>query len=325
MSLPPAGWFDDPERPDTYRYWDGSEWTDHRAPKSGPPTYVDNSGIGIVGSSWELFKTNWAPLLGIGVFTFIGIVAGVALVIFALLSALDPSVLDIADRVFESGFDADANPADQAYLDSIEFKLTASFVVLGLLGALIASLSTVIGSGTSTLFLGAAHNGRPVGAGTCLGIAARRLPRWIGIALLWTVAGFIPMVLLWVLAIIVSPLLLVGVVPLTAVVVIYLFPMMTIAGAGLLLGPTDRPPFRTALVLVKDQWRTVAMRVLVVNLILIAINIGLGVVNLIPLIGIVINLAGQFVYYSLQTAASVKLYASVDGQFAEEIAPDSAP
>ena len=323
MSLPPADWFDDPERPDTYRYWDGSEWTEHRAPKSGPPKHEDNSGIGIVGSGWELFKANWAHLLGIGLVTFVGIIVGVALVIFALMSALDPSVLDIADRLFESGFNADDNPADKAYLDSIEFSLSASFVVFGLLGALIASLSTMIGSGTSQLFLGAAHNGKPVGAGTCFRIAARRLPRWIGIALLWTMLGFMPLVLLWVVAIIVSPLLLVAVIPLTAAVVIYLFPVVTIAGAGLFLGPVDHPPFRTALALVKDQWRTVAMRVFVVNLILIAINIGLGVVNLIPLIGMIINFAGQFVYYSLQTAASVKLYASVDGQFAEEIAPDS--
>ena len=30
--MPPSGWYDDPEQPWTWRYWDGATWTDHRAP-----------------------------------------------------------------------------------------------------------------------------------------------------------------------------------------------------------------------------------------------------------------------------------------------------
>lgn len=30
--LPPAGWHPDPQAPSTQRYWDGSQWTEHRAP-----------------------------------------------------------------------------------------------------------------------------------------------------------------------------------------------------------------------------------------------------------------------------------------------------
>ena len=33
----PAGWLDDPERSGTLRYWNGSDWTDDRAPKPPPP------------------------------------------------------------------------------------------------------------------------------------------------------------------------------------------------------------------------------------------------------------------------------------------------
>lgn len=321
MSLPPAGWFDDPERRDMFRYWDGTEWTEHRSPKAGPPKYEDDSGTGIIASGWELFKDNWTSLLGIGALTFLGALVGAALMVFSLLSALDPDVFDIADRVLDSGFDANANPADQAFLDSIEFSVSASSVVFGLVGALIASLALLLGTGTSTLFLGAAHQGERVGAGTCFRLAMKRLLRWVGIAMLWSLVGMVPIALLWVLALAVNPILLVVVIPLTIAAVVYFFPIMTIAGAGLFLGPVDRPPFRTALALVKDQWGTVALRVLVVNLVLVAINIALGVVNLIPLIGIVINIVGQFVYYGLQTATSVKLYASVDGPVTEEISP----
>lgn len=31
-TLPPAGWHPDPELPATQRYWDGSQWTEQRAP-----------------------------------------------------------------------------------------------------------------------------------------------------------------------------------------------------------------------------------------------------------------------------------------------------
>jgi hypothetical protein len=36
---PPAGWFADPDDPSQLRYWDGTRWTDHRAPK--PETTTD--------------------------------------------------------------------------------------------------------------------------------------------------------------------------------------------------------------------------------------------------------------------------------------------
>ncbi|WP_425463864.1 DUF2510 domain-containing protein [Nocardioides aurantiacus] len=35
MSLPPAGWYNDPELVDTRRYWDGEAWTDHRVETPG--------------------------------------------------------------------------------------------------------------------------------------------------------------------------------------------------------------------------------------------------------------------------------------------------
>jgi hypothetical protein len=35
--MPPSGWYDDPEQPWTWRYWDGARWTGHQAPMWVPP------------------------------------------------------------------------------------------------------------------------------------------------------------------------------------------------------------------------------------------------------------------------------------------------
>jgi len=308
-----------------YRYWDGAAWTDHRSPKAGPPAYVDNSGTGIIGAGWELFRDNWVPLLAIGALTFVGVVVGVALIGVAVVSALDPDVFDIIERVTRSDFNPDIDPVDQAYLDNIDFNLTPTFVVAALAGFLVIWLVALVGAGSATMLLGGRHHGEPIGVGQALGLAIRRFPRWLGIVLLWSLVGGLPILLLWVLALAAAPILLVLVIPATIGAVIYLFPIMSIAGAGLFLGPVDRPPFRTAFAIVKPQWGTVAVRVLVINLILFAINLGLGLIGAIPILGIFVSIVGQFVYYGLQTGASVKLYASVDGPFTEELAPGTEP
>lgn len=35
--MPPPGWYDDPDHPWTWRYFDGAHWTDHRSPMWVPP------------------------------------------------------------------------------------------------------------------------------------------------------------------------------------------------------------------------------------------------------------------------------------------------
>jgi hypothetical protein len=39
----PAGWYQDPERPDGQRYWEGGAWTDHRRPLVPGPAPADDS------------------------------------------------------------------------------------------------------------------------------------------------------------------------------------------------------------------------------------------------------------------------------------------
>lgn len=45
--MPPSGWYDDPEQPWTWRYWDGAGWTEHRSPM-WVPTVRDPGSV----SAW---------------------------------------------------------------------------------------------------------------------------------------------------------------------------------------------------------------------------------------------------------------------------------
>ena len=56
----PPGWHDDPNDPRSLRYWDGSQWTDQRAPKQAPPPVAE----GARGSEWP--PPRIAALVGAG-------------------------------------------------------------------------------------------------------------------------------------------------------------------------------------------------------------------------------------------------------------------
>lgn len=51
-SLPPAGWYADPERAGQERYWDGQAWTDERRPTASVPPPPPASGPGNGGDTW---------------------------------------------------------------------------------------------------------------------------------------------------------------------------------------------------------------------------------------------------------------------------------
>lgn len=50
----PAGWFPDPEHSDQLRYWDGTQWTEHRAPRPAPqPAPPAPQAAAVTGPSGE--------------------------------------------------------------------------------------------------------------------------------------------------------------------------------------------------------------------------------------------------------------------------------
>jgi hypothetical protein len=60
--LPPAGWYADPEMVDTQRYWDGQQWTEHRAPGT-PERAKSGDGGGLEVAGW--ITAVFFPIVGL--------------------------------------------------------------------------------------------------------------------------------------------------------------------------------------------------------------------------------------------------------------------
>ena len=63
---PAPGWYDDPETPQTLRYWDGQAWTSDRQPKpaaSAPPP--PPGAVAPSGRAYEQSQAGWALGLSI--------------------------------------------------------------------------------------------------------------------------------------------------------------------------------------------------------------------------------------------------------------------
>jgi len=62
MTTPVAGWYDDPWSAEQYRYWDGTAWTHHAAPKTAPPAPIPPAGQ--AGPAQSTYPTYGSPAYG---------------------------------------------------------------------------------------------------------------------------------------------------------------------------------------------------------------------------------------------------------------------
>jgi len=330
----PAGWYDDPEDATQYRYWDGGQWSEHRSPKAHPGAPGGDEGVwSVVGSTFQLLGRGWRELVVLALpLVAITLAAGV-IAFTALDSMFDPGLGDIIDRVSEPGFDPVNDASDEAFIESIDVSVDAG-AVLGLAVAAIAAI--LIGTAATfsfTVFLGALHRGRRLSPAATYRLLIPRLPRILGILILWglcLMGVLLAATIVSVVAIAITPLLLLIVVPLLLAAIVYAWPFGALATTTLALAPTDDPPLRRTITLIKPRWPPIAGRLLVLTLILGVIGFSASLVSG-PFTaasvgaGFVLSWVLQSIQSVLNASANVVLYDFADGPVDPVIADEASP
>ena len=249
------------------------------------------------------------------------------LALSSLDSALDPGIGDIIDRVTEPGFDPVNDADDEAFVESIDVSLTAGAIVGFGVAAILFLVGGTVVSLSFTVFLAALRRGRALGLGEIYGITLRRLPRFIGILLLWTLVAstvvFAALVVVAV-AILITPWLLLLIGPLSIAAIIYLWPYGALAVTTLSVAPTDDPPFRRTVALIKPNWPFVALRLLVLTVVFAIISFGGSAVTT-PFsaasvwAGFLVSMILRAVGSVMTTAGNVVLYDVAGGPFDPEL------
>ncbi|MEZ5243762.1 MAG: DUF2510 domain-containing protein [Acidimicrobiales bacterium] len=322
----PAGWYNDPEDAAQLRYWDGLQWTDHRSPVPTHQNVASGESMAVVNGAFALLRDRWVSLLAIAGLGVAIAIAGVVIGVLGLSLSLEPGLFDIIETTTDANFNPDIDPVDEAFVDSITWEWNAG-IVLVVAGWLLFLIGMYGGMAAGTLHLASARAGRPRNATACVAMMLRRAPRWVGIGLLWSLVSSLAVaavVAVFVVGVMISPVILVILVPAALAGVIYGWPFMQLSGTGLLLAPRGTPPFRHVVSLVRANWGGIALRCLVVNLIAFAFNIAMNVVGLIPLVGLLISIPATFALYSYSIGANLLIYeyagGSVDATIPDAVA-----
>ena len=284
-STPEAGWFDDPEHPSQYRYWDGNEWTAHRSPKQTPPppaasSSIPTSATETVSAAFTLFGQHWVSLLGLAAIAMLGFAAAaVAFVIGLILSFENPNTLTGPDFVF--------SPI------GVVLWIVAAVGYLGVFAVMGPAFQARIEAG---------RIGQSTSVGACIGFGTRNWKRtlWRSILLMLTFfASYLVLIPLVLLAIVLGALGVFMAIVLGFAWFAAVIPALTLATAGVGIAPTGANVISQALSAARKDWALVSGAFYLAYLLVIGLGIASAVVGLIPILGIFANLAISFVSYTV--------------------------
>ncbi len=284
-STPEAGWFDDPEHPSQYRYWDGNEWTAHRSPKQSPPppptsSSIPTSATETVSAAFTLFGQHWVSLLGLAAIAMLRFAAAaVAFVIGLILSFENPNTLTGPDFVF--------SPI------GVVLWIVAAVGYLGVFAVMGPAFQARIEAG---------RIGQSTSVGACIGFGTRNWKRtlWRSILLMLTFfASYLVLIPLVLLAIVLGALGVFMAIVLGFAWFAAVIPALTLATAGVGIAPTGANVISQALSAARKDWALVSGAFYLAYLLVIGLGIASAVVGLIPILGIFANLAISFVSYTV--------------------------
>jgi len=328
MTEVPAGWYDDPEDPQQFRYWDGTEWSDHRSPKSAAPTGDSAGAWSVVGTAVRLAGRNWRELVILAVPVVLVSVLATVLLLSAIDAALDPNLADIQERLTEPSFDPFDDAEGTAYIESISISVDAGTAVRIAAGILLFTVGGVAATSILTVFLAAAHRSRALELSAVVRLGLSRLPRVIGVYLLWML-GLTALLLPLLAVTLVAPLSLILTIPAAFAAMIYFYPTILLSFTALLIGDQTRPPLRSTFALIRPQWGRVAIRVLVLSIALVGVSLaaslGSAPFNATSIwAGFLVSSLLQAVQTVLAAAGGIVVYDEVGGTFDPAISPPTS-
>ena len=190
---PQPDWYTDPEDPAQYRYWDGSQWTDHRAPRHG-----DGSGHRSVGDllsgTWRMATQNWRPLLIIYAVIAVVYLAAEQAVLVGTNDVFGDTLGALLDEVESVDPAAESDAAQDALEDrwndvtdrlrGLDRSTLVSGVLLMVVGAVAAIAVNIVEFAAFGQFTVARLGHRPTGAARALRAGLGRLLRMIAVGLM---------------------------------------------------------------------------------------------------------------------------------------------
>lgn len=280
--LPPADWYTDPEDESQYRYWDGSTWTDHRAPRHDQAREELEPAQGqlrrpgrLLADTFAMTRRRWRSCASAA---FIYLAAQAAMLVLLLIAGNDilmGELGEIWDRVSDPNFDP-AAPEQTAYFESLEVDLSpVNFVpiVLGIGAVWVAS--NVLQAAVTRVALNDLR-GRTLTASDALRQAMRRVPRLMGLDLQVT-AIFLIAVIAVIIGGVLAPVLLIPLIPAFIVGAVYFTVVWSLAFAYASVGPAT-PSLVYGARLVRGRFWGTLGRMLLIFVVLTAITVAVGLV-----------------------------------------------
>ncbi|MXW61321.1 MAG: DUF2510 domain-containing protein [Acidimicrobiaceae bacterium] len=302
--LPPPNWYTDPDDESQYRYWDGSVWTDHRAPRLAEEAGSRLRPAGdVLRGSFSLMRRQRSG-------SAVAIVAWVlsyAVVVLSFLFSADDILMgelgEIWSRVSEPGFDA-TTADNEAYFESLEFNFTVQNLAVLVVGLLISWIAGLFASATVSILAVSDLRGLRLRMSEVLRRALTKVPRLVGVNFQVLMIGLVALAVI-VVPSLVAPALLLLLIPffiaffflsMTVVSLAYIFAAVGPAGSSL----------RYAFRLVRGRFWGVLGRMLLVLLVAMAVSFVTGMV-----VGLATAALGAFWWVSQVANSLVSFFFAV--------------
>ncbi len=300
--LPSADWYTDPEDDSQYRYWDGSAWTEHRAPRHTQP-----GGEGqpmrrptrLVADTFSLVGRRWRGWMSPALIYLVGEAVAVVLMVIGANRLLMGELGEIWDRVTDPDFDVES-PEQTAYFESLEFDLSlVNFVPMVLAVLMMLVLGSILQAAVARLALSDLRD-QPLTASAVLRMALRRTPRLLGIDF--------QVILIFVIALAAVglagsavPLLWIPLIPAFIAAAVYGMVVVMLAYVVASVGPAT-PSLRYGVRLVRKRFWPTLGRMLLVLMVLTGFSLAVGAAA--TLAG-PSTLAGSIISQAIQTVVGV--------------------